>query len=333
MKVIARWNLISLITLLLFISLFQNAHSSSLTLTLLTVNEDYSIGEEITLNGTLTLDGLPVSDGLVTMQIDKPDDELWVIRTKPTGTNITKQWSVEIVGAALFSGTTVNRGDLIGFNVTVRNNDFIEHQFILMVNTFYSNSVPFAITQMVNRTISANKTKRLFISSVLTIPLDAPIGNATAYFNILTDLPTDGGFAYGPERPLVFEIVGGGGGGCVPPVQEPEPESGTYTLKLRTPDFRAKLGNYTVYARSFYRPLSAYSELTFELILRGDITGPDGYPDGKCDIRDVARVAQAYGSYPGYPNWDPAADLNDDGQVDIRDVAIVSKDYGKEGEL
>jgi len=28
----------------------------------------------------------------------------------------------------------------------------------------------------------------------------------------------------------------------------------------------------------------------------GDITGPEGVPDGECDIRDIALVAKAYGA-------------------------------------
>jgi len=51
--------------------------------------------------------------------------------------------------------------------------------------------------------------------------------------------------------------------------------------------------------------------------------------DCKVDIEDVAIVSKAYGSKPGYPDWNPKADLNNDGIIDIIDVAIVSKQYGK----
>jgi len=56
--------------------------------------------------------------------------------------------------------------------------------------------------------------------------------------------------------------------------------------------------------------------------------------DGKVDIRDVATVAKAYGSYPGAPNWNPQADITGpaevpDGKVDIRDVALVAKHFGE----
>jgi archaellum component FlaG (FlaF/FlaG flagellin family) len=56
----------------------------------------------------------------------------------------------------------------------------------------------------------------------------------------------------------------------------------------------------------------------------GDING-----DGKVDIKDVAIVAAAFGSFPGHPKWNPVADLYKDGKIDIRDVAIVARNFGK----
>jgi len=67
----------------------------------------------------------------------------------------------------------------------------------------------------------------------------------------------------------------------------------------------------------------------------GDITGPEGYPDGKVEIRDIAKVAKVYGiSYPD-PRYDPNCDLTGpikgvaDGKIDIRDIAVVAKRYGE----
>jgi len=57
--------------------------------------------------------------------------------------------------------------------------------------------------------------------------------------------------------------------------------------------------------------------------------------DGKCDIKDLAIAAKAYGSYPGSPNWNPIADITGptllvpDGKVDIRDIALIAKHYGE----
>ena len=67
----------------------------------------------------------------------------------------------------------------------------------------------------------------------------------------------------------------------------------------------------------------------------GDITGPDGCPDGKVDIRDVARVAILFGvNYPD-PRYDPNCDLTGptpgvaDGKIDIRDIALIAKHFGE----
>ena len=58
--------------------------------------------------------------------------------------------------------------------------------------------------------------------------------------------------------------------------------------------------------------------------LMGDINGDD-----KVDIKDVATVSTAFGSYPGHERWNPEADLNRDDQVDIRDIAMVASNFGK----
>ena len=62
----------------------------------------------------------------------------------------------------------------------------------------------------------------------------------------------------------------------------------------------------------------------------GDITGPNGLPSLKIDIRDVNLVAKAYGSDPvdRPENWNPICDVTRHGQVDIRDVSAVAKKYG-----
>jgi len=57
--------------------------------------------------------------------------------------------------------------------------------------------------------------------------------------------------------------------------------------------------------------------------------------DGKTDMKDVAIVAKAFGSQPGYPNWNPIADITGpeylvpDGKVDMRDVSLVAKHFGE----
>ena len=70
-----------------------------------------------------------------------------------------------------------------------------------------------------------------------------------------------------------------------------------------------------------------FSHSTKNIIIRlsttGDITG-----DRKVDINDLARTSAAYGSLPGFLQWNPAADLDHNLKVDIRDLAIVSASFG-----
>jgi len=59
-------------------------------------------------------------------------------------------------------------------------------------------------------------------------------------------------------------------------------------------------------------------------------------PYGKIDMRDVSKVARAFGSEPGDDNWDPEADITGptsgvpDGKVDMRDVSLVARHFGEE---
>jgi len=51
--------------------------------------------------------------------------------------------------------------------------------------------------------------------------------------------------------------------------------------------------------------------------------------DGAVDICDVILMAVAYGSYPGHPRWNLAADINKDLIVNILDAIIIARNFGK----
>jgi hypothetical protein len=59
-------------------------------------------------------------------------------------------------------------------------------------------------------------------------------------------------------------------------------------------------------------------------LVPGDVNG-----DGKVDINDVARVSGAFGSYPGHPRWNDAADLNRDNSVNVLDMILVCLNFGQ----
>ncbi|MDH5732720.1 MAG: hypothetical protein OEY88_02900 [Candidatus Bathyarchaeota archaeon] len=59
---------------------------------------------------------------------------------------------------------------------------------------------------------------------------------------------------------------------------------------------------------------------------------PDLYCDVNCDggvrVDDVLRVALAFGSNEGDPDWDPACDVTEDGKVRVDDILEVSGHFG-----
>jgi hypothetical protein len=70
-------------------------------------------------------------------------------------------------------------------------------------------------------------------------------------------------------------------------------------------------------------------------------TNPDGsfrYVDEGADLAapwhqisltDLVKLANAYGSKPGDPNWNPMADINVNDKVDLADLVMLANNYGK----
>jgi len=94
-------------------------------------------------------------------------------------------------------------------------------------------------------------------------------------------------------------------------------------------------GNYTITAKA--TPVPDETDTTDNTLTDGwvivamiaDITGPEGYPDGKVDMRDVYLVARRFGIKPGHPLWNPNCDFNDDEKIDMRDIYVVARNFGK----
>jgi len=50
--------------------------------------------------------------------------------------------------------------------------------------------------------------------------------------------------------------------------------------------------------------------------------------DGTIDGKDIATIANAFGSYPGHPRWNPWVDFNQDGTIDGRELSHTAKGFG-----
>jgi hypothetical protein len=68
---------------------------------------------------------------------------------------------------------------------------------------------------------------------------------------------------------------------------------------------------------------------TVAIAIPGDIAGPNGWPDGQVDIRDVSTTAQRFGSNLGQTKYLAECDFNNDGKIDIRDVGIAARNFGQ----
>jgi hypothetical protein len=295
---------------------------AALTLTVAIGKQVYNAGETLQIEGNLTDDGGPVPDGLVLLQINNPKNSAWVVRTLTTGQMPSGPFSVEILNVTSTDSSGLpkglfNRGQDAGFKVAIKNNGGSSYPVLVMVNLFYSNGVPFRLFPIYNGTIDAGDT---LVASTwpMTIPSDAVAGQATAYASICNGLPNGTGLAYAPEKNGTFNIVSGGGV-PTPPTNPP----GTFSLTIPLTSIPIWLGNYSVYARTYYGFSISSSTNVFKVVLTGDLNH-----DGKIDMRDIAAVAKAFGTRPGDPLWNLAADLDNNGKVDMKDVAIVAKAFG-----
>jgi PKD repeat protein len=90
-------------------------------------------------------------------------------------------------------------------------------------------------------------------------------------------------------------------------------------------------GNFTVHLwviDSLGR--SGYTSQIVEVLNGTAVKTYDVNGDGTIDLKDVLRVANAYGSYPGHPRWDAACDFNKDNKVDLKDYLPVAMNFGKD---
>ncbi|MGD8565238.1 MAG: NosD domain-containing protein [Candidatus Bathyarchaeota archaeon] len=98
-------------------------------------------------------------------------------------------------------------------------------------------------------------------------------------------------------------------------------------------------GNYTI--KAMVSPVLGETDVSDNnascwviVSIVGDITGPEGYPDRKCDMRDVGVAGKAFGSYPGHERWNIEADITGSGgepdnRVDMRDIGLIARHFGE----
>jgi hypothetical protein len=319
-----------------FAALAEPAYSASLSLTVTTDRQAvngaiYNVGSAVTFTGSVS-NGSAVPDALVLFEVDNPKQSPWLIRTLTTGQTPPGPWtSVQLLSVTpCDSGGTpqssFSPGQDAGFEVTLKNNAGNANPVLVTITLVFSDGRPFLLKTIVNTTLQAGQQWGTIMWPV-PLPANSVTGQAMVYASAFNDYPKNGGLPYSPELSAAFDI------GSSTPSQPPQNSLfGTFNLTAPVtyiPQIPIWLGNYTAYARTKYGYSIASNQTTFTVKLVGDMNG-----DGKIDITDIATVAKAFGTQPGNPRWNPAADISGpiplvpDGRVDISDIAVVAKEFG-----
>jgi len=323
---------VMILTALLSLTLAKPAYSASLSLVVATDKQGalYNVGSTVTFTGSVS-NGSTVPDALVLFEVDGPKHSPWIIRTFTTGHTPAGPWPVELLSVTPtdFYGNpkySFQPGQDAGFNVTLRNNAFTPYPVVVTINLFFSNGLPFVLQPVINTTLQPGQVLSA-VTWPVNIPANSVVGQAMVFASVFGDYPKNNGWPYSPEQSAAFNITSG------TPAKTPQTSPlGTFNLTVpltSTSSVPIWLGNYTVYAMTHYGYSLASAQTVFSVKLVGDMNG-----DGKIDMKDVAAVARAFGSRPGDPKWNPAADLTGpipfvpDGIVDMRDVALVGKAFG-----
>ena len=278
---------------------------------------------------------LGANEGIISIYSNNPNENLFILRVLTTGTTPTGFWPVEIleVFPCDVNGEpqyTFVRGRGAGFNVTVRNNGASPQHVIVVLNFFYSNGVPFKSLIMFDKIIEGGtiESRRRWIEEF--IPSNAPIGPAYIYANALNNWTQYEGIAWCPEKSTSFNIVSSGGGTATYETQSTinslQSTTGNFNLTFKIPDNGGILGNYTVYANSWYNSMYAQQVKTFEALLFSDVTR-----DGTVDMADISIIIDKFMATPDDPRWDPRCDINNDYTIDMADISIAVDDFLKWG--
>jgi len=293
--------------------------SPPLIIHLFSTQLQYYLGDEIELYGNITYGYNVVTNGLIAIEIDRPDGTLLTMRIVNTGSNPVKISPIKITNFFTCDAngnpkSSFKRGTLAYFQANVTNEDSEFHDLFFTI-TIYDKNAAVLATISFNGPIGPG-TSIIFMS--FGIPYNANVGTAVAYADALTDKPKNGGVPYSHEVNATFQIESS----TITNIATTSSQNGNFNLKFKLlPE--EDTGNYTVFSSISYANKTAIQQNLFQIVI------PDPNNDGKIDIFDLVIVAAAYGSSPGDPNWDQRADLTNDGTIDIFDLVIIASHYGE----
>jgi PKD repeat protein len=311
----------------------QNITVFTLNLTVGTSKTTYDRFDTARVNGTFTWvpGSYPVMEALVGVEVRNPNGSAFLFRTMPTSAMGPQSYQVHFNHFYTCDSNQVPKTSfVVGQDIWIyaewQNFDATQaYNVTTCIAALDSNSAPIG-----NAFSYFTVTLPGLVSSVLfraTQIVDSGIlGSVVLYGNLFSDFPMNGGYPYCPESTATLTISPSAvisqpatGNSAL----EMAPPDGAYDVSFKFPLGAAVVGNYTVYASSFYYDRVTSGKVNFTLFVIGDING-----DGVVDIYDAISLSNAYNSSPGKSNWNPKADFNGDGFVDIYDAIILANHYG-----
>lgn len=73
----------------------------------------------------------------------------------------------------------------------------------------------------------------------------------------------------------------------------------------------------------------------YKVLIAGDVTGPEGTPDGKVNMRDIGAISRRFGTQIGDPEYVTNYDITGptenvpDGKINMRDIGLASRHFGE----
>jgi hypothetical protein len=269
------------------------------------------------------------SDGLVGVEIQDPTGASIIVRTLRTGTSMPNSLPAYIDAAYLcdVGGTqqtsvplpTASNQVVPYYYIHVVNNKGTTESLLLTMNIYDSNGVPIALT---SQTVNVGSYGASYVLTNFNIPSWAHYGTATAYVDVYSNWPSQGGIPYGLEQTFQFTITGGTP--FVGTSSTTQGSNGNYIFTYRIPK-TAATGTYTAYTSASYGSpaVQGSKSTTFQVAQLGDLNG-----DGAVNFKDIQIFVAAYLAYysPSH-TYTQAADFNNDGQLNFKDIQLLVHYY------
>lgn len=298
-----------------------------LEITAITNKQEYGLDEDVKINGTLIYDGTPVDGTLVGLEVRDRADLPFIFRTLPCGTITQTSWLVNITEMYPCNSNGVpkysfKKNEKVWLNCTVKNFDlYADHYIRLCITLYDANAVPIRATCLVAHNLTRD-TSAISFSTLLEVEAGMASGTYTVYASVFNDYPGSDGIPYCPEKTTSFTVSAS----SMYYSQFSLLQAGTYQTSYHTPLHQARLGNFTAYVSAHYIGKTSTANVTFEIILRGDIND-----DKSVNFLDAILLGLAFGTGPADPDWNPDADLNHDNIINYLDSIILGANFGNSG--